>query len=60
MTRRAADIQDPQPGLFDRDEPSVALTPAQRARLATLVATLLAEIAVALATGEAGDEQDHR
>jgi hypothetical protein len=60
MTRRIANTEDPQPGLFDRDEPSVALTPAQRARLATLVATLLAEIAVALATGEAGDEQDHR
>jgi hypothetical protein len=60
MTRKAADIEDPQAGLFDRDEPSVALTPAQRANLATLVATLLIEIAVALATGEAGDEQDHR
>jgi hypothetical protein len=60
MTRRAANIEEPQPGLFDRDEPSVALTPAQRARLATLVATLLIEIAVALATGEAGDEQDRR
>jgi hypothetical protein len=59
MTRRAADIEDPQPGLFDRDEPSVELTPAQRAHLATLVATLLVEIAGALATGEAGDEQDH-
>ena len=60
MTRRAANIEDPQPGLFDQDEPNVALTPAQRARLATLVAALLMEIAVALATGEAGDEQDHR
>jgi len=60
MPRRAADIEDPQPGLFDRDEPSVALTPAQRAHLVTLVATLLSEIAAALATGEAGDEQDHR
>jgi len=60
MTRRAANIENPQPGLFDQDEPRVALTPAQRARLATLVATLLLEIAVALATGEAGDEQDHR
>ena len=60
MPRRAADLDNPQPGLFDRDEPSVALTPAQSARLATLVAALLLEIAVALATGEAGDEQDHR
>jgi hypothetical protein len=60
MTRRAAAIEDPQPGLFDQDEPSVALTPTQSARLATLVVALLLEIAVALATGEAGDEQDHR
>jgi hypothetical protein len=59
MARRDANIEDPQRGLFDRDEPSVALTPAQRAQLATLVAMLLIEIAVALATGEAGDEQDH-
>jgi hypothetical protein len=60
MTRRIANLDNPQPGLFDRDEPSVALTPAQRAHLATLVAMLLIEIAVALANGEAGDEQDHR
>ena len=60
MTRRVANLDNPQPGLFDQDEPSVALTPLQRARLATLVMALLLEIAVALATGEAGDEQDHR
>ena len=60
MTRRIANLDNPQPGLFDQDEPSVELTPAQRAHLTTLVATLLVEIAVALATGEAGDEQDHR
>jgi hypothetical protein len=60
MTRGIANTEEPQPGLFDRDEPSVALTPAQRAHLATLVAALLIEIAVALATGEAGDEQDRR
>ena len=60
MTRRVANLDNPQPGLFDQDEPRVALTPMQRARLATLVATLLIEIAVALATGEAGDEQDQR
>jgi hypothetical protein len=60
MTRRIANLDNPQPELFDQDEPSVALMPAQRARLATLVVALLLEIAVALATGEAGDEQDHR
>jgi hypothetical protein len=60
MTRRVANLDNPQPGLFDQDEPSVALTPMQRAHLTTLVATLLIEIAVALASGEAGDEQDQR
>ena len=60
MTRRIANLDNPQPGPFDRDEPSVAPMPTQRERLATLVATLLIEIAVALATGEAGDEQDRR
>ena len=42
------------------DEPSVVLAPAQTAQLAMLVETLLLEIAAALATGEVGDEQDHR
>jgi hypothetical protein len=60
MTRRVANLENPQPGLFDQDAPSVALTPTQRVRLAALLATLLIEIAVALATGEAGDEQDQR
>jgi hypothetical protein len=60
MTRRAANIETAQPGLFDRDEPSVELRPALRARLATLVVALLLEITVALASGEGGDEQDHR
>src|SRR5512145_1659387 len=60
MTRRVANLDNPQPGLFDQDEPSVALTPMQRAHLTTPVATLLIEIAVALATGEAGDAQDQR
>jgi hypothetical protein len=49
----------PQPDLFENDEPQIPLSPAQKARLATLVEALLIEIAAALATREAGDEQDH-
>ena len=60
MKRRSTNLEKPQPGLFDQDEPSVALTPAQKTQLATLVKPLFIEIAAALATGEAGDEQDHR
>lgn len=59
MTRHIEHHKNPQPGLFELDEPSIALAPTQRAHLATLVDALLAEIAAALATGEAGDEQDH-
>jgi hypothetical protein len=47
-------------GLFDLDEPSVVLAQVRTAQLVMLVETLLIEIAVALATGEEGDEQDHR
>ena len=39
--------------------PRIALAPAQKAQLATLVEALLAEIAAALAR-EAGNEQDHQ
>jgi len=60
MPRRVATIEKSQPGLFDPDKPSVSLTPTQIARLTTLVVALLLEIAVALATEEAGDEQNHR
>jgi len=60
MPRRIATIEKSQPGLFDPDKPSVSLTPTQSARLATLVVALLLEIAGALATEEAGDEQNHR
>jgi hypothetical protein len=60
MPRRIATIEKSQRGLFDPDKPSVSLTSTQSARLATLVVALLLEIAVALATEEAGDEQNHR
>jgi hypothetical protein len=60
MPRRIATIEKSQPRLFDPDKPSVSVTSTQSARLATLVVALLLEIAVALATEEAGDEQNHR
>lgn len=48
-----------QADLFDVDEPRATLAPAQKVQLATLVEALLIEIAVALASGEIGDDQDH-
>jgi hypothetical protein len=51
--------ENPEPSLFDKDEPRVVLTPAQKIELETLVKTLLFEIATALLNGEAGDDQDH-
>jgi hypothetical protein len=60
MKRNSRNPEKLQPGLFDRDEPDVVLLPTQKARLSTLVEALFIEIAAALATGEAGDEQDHR
>ncbi len=48
----------PQADLFENDELHV-VPPALKTRLATLVEALLLEIAASLATGEAGDDQDH-
>ena len=48
-----------QPSLFEKEEPSIELTPALKAQLMPQVEALLGEIADALATREAGDEQDH-
>ena len=56
MKRRLA---SPQADLFENDEPHAVPPPALKTRLATLVEALLLEIAAALATGEAGDDQDH-
>ena len=42
MTRNIGNLENPQPGLFDRQEPSIVLTPTQSAQLATLVEALLA------------------
>ena len=55
-------IESPQPSLLALLEavPPVVLPSAQQAQLATLVEVLLREIAVALATGEVGHDEDHR
>ena len=54
-------FENQQPSLLELIEevPRIALVPAQRAQLATLVEALLAEIAATLAT-EVGYEQDHQ
>jgi len=56
MNRKPA---SPQADLFENNEPHVVPPPALKTRLATLVEALLLEIAASLATGEAGDDQDH-
>ncbi len=53
MTRKTANYQA---DLFEKDEPSVRLTTAQKDSLETLVEALLIEIAAALSVGEAGDD----
>jgi hypothetical protein len=54
-------FENQPPSLLELIEevPRVALAPAQKAQLATLVEALLAEIAATLAR-EAGNEQDHQ
>ena len=60
MKRKTTNPEQPQLGLFDQDQPRAALLPAQKARLSAQVEALFIEIAEALATEEASDEQDHR
>ena len=60
MKRKTANLEFPEQGLFDQDEPSVVLAQVKTAQLIMLVEALLIEIAVALAAEEEGDEQDHR
>ena len=52
--------ENPGQNLFEQEAPRVTLLATQRAQLATLLEALFAEIAAALATGENGDEQNHR
>jgi hypothetical protein len=48
-----------QRDLFDVDDYHMSPIPAQREQLAALLQALLHEIAVALAAGEVGDDEDH-
>jgi len=54
-------FENQQPSLLELIEevPRIALAPAQKTQLATLVEALLAEIAATLAR-EVGDEQGHQ
>ncbi len=54
-------FENQQPSLLEliEEAPRIALAPAQKAQLATLVEALLAEIAATLAR-EVGNEQDHQ
>jgi hypothetical protein len=56
MKRENASIQ---PDLFEQNEPRVLPVLSQKQQLATLVETLLLEIAAALVSGEVGDDKDH-
>jgi hypothetical protein len=60
MPRRTETRESMQMGLFEQGEPGVELAPSRRQQLAALIEALMSEIAAALATGEAGDDQDHR
>jgi hypothetical protein len=60
MKRKSTNPENPQLRLFDQDQPCAALLLTQKARLSAQVEVLFIEIAEALATGEASDEQDHR
>ena len=61
MPRRTETRESMQPGLFEQGQPGVELSPTSWQDLAALIEVLMIkDIAAALATGEAGDEQDHR
>ena len=60
MPRRTETRESIQLGLFDQGQPDVELSPTRRRQLAALIEALMIEIAAALATGEVGDDQDHR
>jgi hypothetical protein len=60
MPRRTETRESIQMGLFEQGEPNVELLPTRRQELAALIEALMIEIAAAFATGEAGDDQDHR
>ena len=60
MPRKIETPQSRQPGLFEQGQPDADLSPTTKQQLATLIEAMMIEIAAALATGEVGDDQDHR
>jgi hypothetical protein len=60
MKRKNTSLKNLQMQLFAQDQPRAAMLSAQKDQLSPQVEALLIEIAEALATGEAGDDQDHR
>jgi hypothetical protein len=60
MKRKSTNPENLQLQLFTQDQPRVALLSTRKAQLSAQVEALFIEIAEALATGEAGDDQDHR
>jgi hypothetical protein len=60
MNQKGTNLENLQLRLFDQDQPRAALLSTQKAQLSVQIEALFIEIAEALATGEAGDDQDHR
>jgi hypothetical protein len=60
MKEKGTNLENLQLRLFDQDQPRATLLSAQKAQLSAQIEALFIEIAEALATGEAGDDQDHR
>jgi hypothetical protein len=60
MNQKGTNLENLQLRLFDQDQPRAALLSAQKVQLSVQIEALFIEIAEALATGEAGDDQDHR
>lgn len=60
MPRNSKTLESEQLGLFEQIQPEIVVTPVQQQQLTMLVEALLSEIASALATGEVGNDQDHR
>ena len=60
MPRNTETHESLQLGLFEQGQPDVELSPTRRPQLEALIEALMIEIASALASGEAGNEQDHR
>ena len=59
MSQKLRSPKNPQPDLFHRPEPHIALTTTQYTELLALVRSLMQEIAANLVSGEAGQNKDH-